>query len=406
MSWINKSLVILFVFFGIALPPTTANALIIQPKKLPVLETQFYNLNLKSYSTGQSDPLLLAQMDDVIFIGYRLSKKISVGRFDLNDNFIELTNYEVRVPFKGDESGDLILDMVASDKSLFVAVGVQVPLNSNVCGGVKILEFQKAKKFSNGTVIFSSSPCIKGEIGKFTWTARVALDKTKERLYIAGGNSLIDFQFGTWPSDQIPYLKRFTKIPTTNFYGKVAEINLKSGSTNTYAKGIRNLGGIFYDHEVKSLYLSDNGPRGGDMLYRLQRGGTYAWPTTTLGRPYGSGTTNPDQVQVNKFPATFPPIFSWTPSISPSMLTRINSNSFPFWKNNLIVGSLKGQSLRRLYVHENTVIYDEPIPLGLRIRSIIQLKSGKILVGSDEGSFLLISPDESQPGGPYPPLKS
>lgn len=388
------------------LSPSVAVADEYRPRKLPLLETQFYNLNIDSYRISDDDPILLANTNESIFMGLRKSKKILKGKFDSKSNILKTSEVGFRVPFGGHQTGDLLLDMIANSQSLFVAIGVQSALDSKVCGGVKVLKYNLKNPSQDGQIVFSSSPCIRGEIGKFPWTARLAIDDDRNRLFIAGGNTLIDFQFGTWPSDQIPYLKQFPKKPLSNFYGKVIQLDLNSGQITTYATGIRNLGGLFYDKAQKALYLSDNGPRGGDMLYKLQKGGNYAWPTTTLGRPYGSGTTNSGQVQVNKFPDAYPPLFSWTPSISPSMLTRVTSDKFPYWKNNLIVGSLKGNSVRRLYQHQNVIVYDEVIPLGTRIRSLLQLKNGNILVGGDDGNLLSITPDGSQPGGPYPPIKS
>jgi glucose/arabinose dehydrogenase len=393
-------LVNIFCLIATSIPPSIANE--ISPNKTR-LETQFYNLDVNLIPTGQSDGLLLARSGKTIFVGHRIEKFITYGELTSQGSFTNRGTIKLPEKFSGKLTGDLILDLHSNRTDLFVAVGMQTNSTSETCGGVYILKYLKKNKYSYGQQIFQSSPCLNGEIGQFPWTARLASDRNY--LYVAGGNTLVDFQFGTYPSPVIPSLKNWITIPKTNFYGKVNRINLKTFQTAEFASGIRNLGGLYYDYKNSELYQTDNGPRGGDLLQKIEKGKTYPWPESTLGRPYGSDTTNKDQVKVNSLPEKTLPMFSWTPSISPSMLTRVTGNSnFPFWNDNFLVGSLKGKSIRRLFLKDDIVIYDEEIKIGSRIRSLIVTDEMNILLGSDDGKLILLSKSEIDPNGPYPAI--
>ncbi len=80
-----------------------------------------------------------------------------------------------------------------------------------------------------------------------------------------------------------------------------------------------------------------------------------------------------------------PPLHHWTPSIAPSGMAFITSNTYGDWKGSLLVGSLKFQYLNRCVLKNNKVIKEERLLNGIgRVRSINQGPDGMIYVGVEQ----------------------
>ena len=84
------------------------------------------------------------------------------------------------------------------------------------------------------------------------------------------------------------------------------------------------------------------------------------------------------------------PIFSWIPSIGISNLIVNDSQLFPLWKHDLLIASLRAQSLFRVRVHEKHVVYVEQIHIGRRIRDITQMPDGRIALLTENNYALEI----------------
>lgn len=81
------------------------------------------------------------------------------------------------------------------------------------------------------------------------------------------------------------------------------------------------------------------------------------------------------------------PILQWTPSIAVCPAEFVTSSLFPKWQNNLLVGALAYEELRRLVIENNEVTEQEMILKGYgRVRDIKTAPDGAIYV-------LLNSPD-------------
>lgn len=83
------------------------------------------------------------------------------------------------------------------------------------------------------------------------------------------------------------------------------------------------------------------------------------------------------------------PIFSFIPSVAPTSIIEIENFNMR-WKGNLLMGSLKAQSLFRIKYNDRHVVYVEPIKIGYRIRDIKEHR-GKIFALTDQASILMIS---------------
>ncbi|MEI7997801.1 MAG: PQQ-dependent sugar dehydrogenase, partial [Methylococcaceae bacterium] len=121
----------------------------------------------------------------------------------------------------------------------------------------------------------------------------------------------------------------------------------------------------------------------------ITQGGNYGWPYVTYGTKYFSYQPYLDAAEFKE--KTIDPIFAWVPSIGVTSL--FESNRFdPRWNGDIIVGSLKAQSLFRLKMIDNRVIFSEPIWIGHRMRDMAE-QDGCIIIWTDDGSLIFITPE-------------
>ena len=82
------------------------------------------------------------------------------------------------------------------------------------------------------------------------------------------------------------------------------------------------------------------------------------------------------------------PITYWTPSIAVGAIEFVTSKRFPRWENNLLVGALAFQELRRLVIDGDRVLEQEILLKGYgRVRDV--------KIGPDDALYVLTNgPDE------------
>ena len=170
--------------------------------------------------------------------------------------------------------------------------------------------------------------------------------------------------------------------------GKLVRIELTSGEAEILASGFRNPQGFARDAEG-NLWQTEHGPLGGDELNLLRPGLDYGWPYVTHGIQYGNRIWPYTKVQ-GRHDGFEKPVFAWIPSIAVSNLIFSDSQQFPLWQNDLLLASLKSQSLFRIRLHEKRVMYIEQIKIGERIRDITQMPDGRIALLSDSAKILFL----------------
>ena len=361
-------------------------------------ETNFYTLRIDPLIIPSATTLITAVSGEKIFIGDRPTRALYIA--SLAGNTLTLQkNIPVPAPIESGNKNNALLDMIATKDHLYLAVA-DGATGQPTCGGARIYDYTINSLATAPKLIFESTPCVAGDL---SYTARLALNGNL--IYIAGGNSLVQYSDGTFP---LPDSKDFIagmKFPKTNYFGAVSAIDLKTKKVSLVSTGLRHLGGLIWDSERKALWETENGPRGGDELNIILKGKNYGWPQVTLGRPYETETSPKNGVQTNTLGNSEAPVYGWTPSISPSNIRKVPSKGefSKYWAGDLIVGSLKANQLRRLKISaKKTVLYDEPIPIGDRIRTLDFLSDGRLLLATDTGRLLIISNSEVLETGTYP----
>jgi len=181
------------------------------------------------------------------------------------------------------------------------------------------------------------------------------------------------------------------KVQTlTNYLGKVYRLHddgrvpadnpfvkTKNAITATWSYGHRNPQGMAVHPQTGDLCAHEHGPRGGDELNLIRAGKNYGWPSITYGVNY-SGTSITDEQARDGMEQ---PVTYWVPSIAPCGMSFIDSDKFPSWGNNILVGSLKFAQVRRLEMDGNKIVHEETLLDGIgRVRAIEQGPDGDIYI--------------------------
>lgn len=156
-----------------------------------------------------------------------------------------------------------------------------------------------------------------------------------------------------------------------------------------WSKGHRNIQGAVFDPVWNSLVTVEHGAKGGDELNRPEGGKNYGWPVISYGVNY-SGS----KIGVGSEAAGYEqPIYYWDPSIAPSGLASYQGDMFPDWKGDLLIGSLKFESLVRLDRDEAGEIVGEERLLKQdfgRIRDVNVAPDGSVWLLTDESAGAIV----------------
>ena len=141
------------------------------------------------------------------------------------------------------------------------------------------------------------------------------------------------------------------------------------------------------------LWEQEHGPRGGDEINIIVKGGNYGWPVVSFGVNYDG---SPVGTGKRHRAGMIDPVWHWTPSIAPSGMAFYTGDLFPGWKGSLFNGALKFELLSRLALDGDRVVKEERLLRGLgeRIRDVRQGPDGALYLLTDNpaGRILRVAP--------------
>jgi glucose/arabinose dehydrogenase len=174
------------------------------------------------------------------------------------------------------------------------------------------------------------------------------------------------------PKGKIFRLHDDGRVPQDNPF-----VNTPNAIPGIWSYGHRNPQGLTIDPRDGSLYATEHGPRGGDELNLIQPGKNYGWPVITYGMNY-DGTP---MVGITAKEGMEQPVTYWVPSIATCGLDFYTGDKFPKWKNDLLVGALAQQEVRRLRIDGKKVVSQEIILKNVgRVRDVTTGPDGLIYV--------------------------
>ncbi|HSU51086.1 MAG TPA: PQQ-dependent sugar dehydrogenase [Segetibacter sp.] len=244
---------------------------------------------------------------------------------------------------------------------------------------------------------------IRGKIKDHEWTEQQTLFEVPDSLMVVRGDRwgcrfLFDkagylyFTIGDMGKAMASQdLSRATgKVYRINPDGSIPKdnpfVNTPAALPAIFTLGNRNVEGIAQHPVTGAIWATEHGPRGGDELNILKKGRNYGWPVITYGIDY-SGNKVSDKIEQEGMEQ---PIVQWTPSIAVCPAEFVTSPLFPKWKNNLMVGALAFEELRRLVIVNDKVIKQEMIMKGYgRVRDIKTCPDGSMYVLLNKPDMIL-----------------
>jgi glucose/arabinose dehydrogenase len=211
---------------------------------------------------------------------------------------------------------------------------------------------------------------------------RFVFDKGYLYFVIGERGGLMEVQDLTRPNGKIHRLFDDGRVPQDNPYVKT-----KDAIPSIWSYGHRNPQGLAMDPRDGSLYDTEHGPRGGDELNLVLAGKNYGWPMVTLGMNYDgmpmsyNGPDGKKIESVTEMDGVEQPIAFWVPSIAVCGLDFYTGEKFPKWKNDLLVGALAQQEIRRVRIVDKKVVSQEIIFKNVgRVRDVAMGPDGLIYV--------------------------
>lgn len=197
-----------------------------------------------------------------------------------------------------------------------------------------------------------------------------------------------------------------------NLYGKVLRIN-PDGSVprdnpfrarrnvrpQIYAYGFRDPEGATLDPRTGQLWISENGPRGGDELNRVRAGRNYGFPAISYGLDYQGHLLGTGKLRERGMEQ---PVYFWTPSMATSGLCIYDGALNPKWRGDIFLGALAARRLVRLHLEGGRVTEEEHLLMdrGKRLRDVREGPDGALYILTDEdpGELLRITPQGAGAG--------
>ncbi|MEA3013064.1 MAG: aldose sugar dehydrogenase [Sphingomonadales bacterium] len=165
-----------------------------------------------------------------------------------------------------------------------------------------------------------------------------------------------------------------------------------------WSLGHRNPLGLAFAPDGR-LWEVEMGPRGGDELNLIERGGNYGYPRVSNGDHY-DGRDIPDHSPGDGFVA---PKVSWTPVISPGDMIIYTGTLFPGWRGDALAGGLSGRALVHIDIDGANAREAGRWDMEARIREVEQAPDGSVYLLEDQqggsgGRLLRLTPNAPRAG--------
>jgi len=234
--------------------------------------------------------------------------------------------------------------------------------NGTSVASAKLMLSENGAALQDAKVIFRQMPTYDGDKH---YGSRLVFGPAGE-LYVTVGERS-DRQTRVQAQDVASGFGKVFRIDTT---GKALPDNPLVGTDGAmpeiWSYGHRNLQAASLDGQGR-LWTVEHGPKGGDELNRPQAGKNYGWPKVTYGVEYSGGQIGDG---ITALSGTEQPVYYWDPVIGPSGMTFYEGDAVPEWKGAFLIGGLVAQGLVVLHMENDTVKFEEHVPLDARIRDV------------------------------------
>jgi aldose sugar dehydrogenase len=163
-----------------------------------------------------------------------------------------------------------------------------------------------------------------------------------------------------------------------------------------FSYGHRNIQGLAIHAQTGKLWANAHGPKGGDMIHRIQAGKNYGWPFITGGVDYSGA---PIGVGMNR-EGMESAVHIFDKTVAPSGLAFYQGDMFPEWRGDMLHGGLIARGVVRTRVDEQKVIEEWMFgAVDRRIRDVKVHTDGStwLLTEHEEGEVLRLTRAEAPP---------
>ena len=166
--------------------------------------------------------------------------------------------------------------------------------------------------------------------------------------------------------------------------------NHKGARPQIWSYGHRNIQGLAVQPITGALWEGEFGPTGGDEINIIEPGRNYGWPVVSWGEHMDGSAIPKPSTRTDLDDAAY----HWSPSISFSGIAFYTGGPIPSWRGNLFLAGLTSQAVIRLTLVASRVTSEERIPMGERIRQVVQGPDGLLylLTDEDQGRILRFKP--------------
>ena len=292
-------------------------------------------------------------------------KKIKSNIFELitYDDFYTNTQYGIK---------DILVDV----DNLYVSF---INKKKKDCFNLKILVSKINRKKLNFKTFYETYGCV----DKNNKHGYLAHQGAGGRMFV--GDNSIYFTTGEFRNRPLAQKKE-------NDFGKILNIEFKSGKSKIISIGHRNPQGLYYSKKNNFIISTEHGPKGGDEINinhePQKKTKNFGWPIASYGEHYYKNYSKEilDQAPLNKSHKKYgfeEPIKYFVPSIGISEIISLDVDDKEFLigaMGNEIAEQDLGLHLIKLDNKRKKIIKHKYIPLNERVRDMVISKNKKILI--------------------------
>ncbi|MGH7678109.1 MAG: PQQ-dependent sugar dehydrogenase, partial [Gemmatimonadaceae bacterium] len=381
----------------------------------PVLQTNLYNLRVQKLAVpanGRDGGI------DVLGDGLLFVNRQGQSWFVNKDRTLEPLPLQVPINFADFQSDPY--NAKTSDQDRFSIKDILVqPLPKGIRIVASHMQWYRDKKCNTLRVsaIETTIEAVKsGQTGAGDWKTIfettpcqdliLSADSVTHHVTLGAGGRLValsDAQLLLTVSEfRAEYAAPEDKPDALDSYGKTILIDLAKGTSSVFSRGHRNAQGLTVAPDGR-IWETEHGPRGGDELNLLIKGRDYGTPHVVYGTQYEMMTWPHSKVQ-GKHEGYEKPLFAWVPSIGTSQLIVVRGDAFPWWTGDFLVSSLASLTLYRVRIEDGRVIFVEPIIIDHRIRDMVEMPSGSIVLKTDENFLVFLDNLDATPSANLDPV--
>lgn len=220
---------------------------------------------------------------------------------------------------------------------------------------------------------------------------------TGGRMYKETDNSLL-FTVGDWGMGQ--FEPENYPDGHREDWSSLLRINVDTNTAEIVSTGFRNAQGLNVD-EYGRIWSTEHGPQGGDEINLVKPGVDYGWPHVSTGMHYADNYSPRNDITMSTLQGHHDgyekPVLSFMPSIGISQILPIASDNavFELWRGDLLVASMRAESLYRIRLDNERAVTSEKIHIGKRMRDLIALRDGHLVTLTDDNSIIIFSDPET-----------